>query len=66
MENKSLNQITNVSAILLGIASVLAVIHSLYFLVSNIVYDYKQWKEEKEAKSRRQVEDKFKNRKLTD
>lgn len=41
-------------------------ITELYVLITMISYDYKRWKERKEKERRRQIEDKFKNRKLTD
>lgn len=54
----------------LTIAYVLFIIMELYVLITMISYDYKAWKEKKKEKKeeerRRQIEDKFKNRKLTD
>lgn len=42
-------------------------IMELYVLMVMISYDYKRWKEKKKENKRyRQMEDKFKNRKLTD
>lgn len=49
------------------IASILALICILRCLILIFVYDYQMWKREKEDKSHcYQMEDKFKNRKLTD
>ena len=49
------------------IASVLALIFILRCLICIFVCDYEMWKRKKEDKNRyHQVEDKFKNRKLTD
>lgn len=49
------------------IASILVLIFTLRCLILIFVYDYEMWKREKEDKSHcHQVEDKFKNRKLTD
>ena len=49
------------------IASILALIFILHCLILTFVYDYEMWKREKEDKSHcHKVEDKFKNRKLTD
>lgn len=50
----------------LTIAYGLFIIMELYVLITTISYDYKEWKEKKEKERRRQIEDKFKNRKLTD
>ena len=48
----------------------LLAITELYVLITMISYDYKRWKEEKkerkEKEQRQQIEDEFKNRKLTD
>lgn len=53
--------------VIMLIASVLALIFVLRCLILIFVYDYKMWKREKEDENRyHQVEDKFKNRKLTD
>lgn len=45
-------------------------IMELYVLITMVSYDYKRWKEKnkekKERERRRQIDDKFKNRKLTD
>lgn len=55
---------------LLTIIYSLIIIVDLYILIPIIHHDYKEWKEDKkekkEKKRRRQIEDKFKNRKLTD
>lgn len=40
---------------------------ALYLMIRIVISDYKAWKRNKEEKERcRQMEDKFKNRKLTD
>lgn len=60
----------NILVSFLIIAYVLFIIMELYVLITMISYDYKAWKEKKKEKKeeerRRQIEDKFKNRKLTD
>nr|DAH24521.1 MAG TPA: Protocadherin-15, LHFPL5, protocadherin, tip link [Bacteriophage sp.] len=49
------------------IASVLALIFTLRCLIGIFVCDYEMWKRKKEDKNRyHQIEDKFKDRKLTD
>lgn len=40
---------------------------ALYFIIKLVICDYEAWKRNKEEKERcRRLEDKFKNRKLTD
>lgn len=53
--------------VIMLIASVLALIFALRCLILIFVCDYEMWKREKEENNRyKQVEDEFKNRKLTD
>lgn len=53
--------------VIMLIASVLALIFTLRCLIGIFVCDYEMWKRKKEDEKRyHQVEDKFKNRKLTD
>lgn len=53
--------------IIMLIASILALIFIIRCLILLFAYDYEMWKRKKEDKNRyHQVEDKFKNRKLTD
>lgn len=56
----------NILVSFLIIAYGLLFIMELYVLITTISYDYKEWKETKEEERRRQIKDKFKNRKLTD
>ena len=53
--------------VIILIASILALIFILRHLILLFAYDYEMWKRKKEDKNHcHQVEDKFKNRKLTD
>ena len=53
--------------VIILIASILALIFILRCLILLFVYDYEMWERKKEDKNHcHQVEDKFKNRKLTD
>ena len=61
------NKIFEAFLVIMTIASFLAVLFITYFLIRIVVYDYEMWKRNKEEKERyRRMEDKFKNRKLTD
>lgn len=63
---KAMSKMVDLMLIFLTIGYGLLVIVELYVLIKMISYDYKAWKEKKEEERRRQIEDKFKNRKLTD
>ena len=53
--------------VIILIASILGLIFILRCLIVLFAYDYEMWKRKKEDKNHcHQVEDKFKNRKLTD
>lgn len=53
--------------VIMLIASILALIFIIRCLILLFTYDYEMWKRKKEDKNHcHQVEDKFKNRKLTD
>lgn len=53
--------------VIMTIASFLALFFITYLLIQIVICDYKAWKLNKAEKERcRQMEDKFKNRKLTD
>lgn len=53
--------------IVMLIACILAILFIARCLILIFIYDYEMWKLEKEDKNRyHQVEDKFKDRKLTD
>lgn len=61
------NQIFDVFLVIMTIASFLALFFITYCLIQIVVCDYKAWKWNKAEKERyRKMEDKFKNRKLTD
>lgn len=61
------NKIFEAFLVIMTIASFLAVFCITYFLIRIVVCDYEMWKRNKEEKERyRRMEDKFKNRKLTD
>lgn len=61
------NKIFEAFLVIMTIASFLAVFFITYFLIRIVVCDYEMWKRNKEEKKRyRRIEDKFKNRKLTD
>lgn len=67
---KVMRKMSNLNVILLTIEYGLLGIVELYILITMASYDYKAWKEKKKKKKeeerRRKIEDKFKNRKLTD
>lgn len=57
----------NLFTILIAIEIILALIFTLRCLILLFVYDYEAWKRKKEEKDRcRKIEDRFKDRKLTD
>lgn len=61
------NKIFEAFLVIMTIASFLAVFFITYLLIRIVVCDYEMWKRNKEEKERyRRMEDKFKNRKLTD
>lgn len=61
------NKIFDAFLVIMTIASFLAVFFITYFLIQIVVCDYKAWKRNKAEEDRyRKMEDKFKNRKLTD
>lgn len=61
------NQIFDVFLVIMIIASCLELFFITYCLIQIVVCDYKAWKRNKAEKERyRKMEDKFKNRKLTD
>lgn len=61
------NKIFEVFLVITTIAYFLAVLFITYFLIRIVVCDYKAWKRNKAEEDRyRKMEDKFKNRKLTD
>lgn len=61
------NKIFEAFLVIMIIASFLAVFFIAYLLIQIVVCDYEMWKRNKEEKERyRRMEDKFKNRKLTD
>lgn len=67
---KAMSKMGDLMFIFLTIAYGLFSIMEVYVLITMISYDYKAWKEKKKKKKeeerRRKIEDKFKNRKLTD
>ena len=61
------NKIFEAFLVITTIASFLAVLFITYLLIRIVVCDYERWKRYKAEKDRyRKMEDKFKNRKLTD
>lgn len=63
---KAMSKMGDLMFIFLTIAYGLFGIMEVYVLITMISYDYKAWKKKKEEERRRKIEDKFKNRKLTD
>lgn len=61
------NKIFEALLVMMTIASLLGVFATIYFIIRIVVCDYTAWKQNKAEKERyRRMEDKFKNRKLTD
>ena len=61
------NKIGEALIVITTIASFLGLLVAVYFLIQIVICDYKAWKLNKAEKDRyRKMEDKFKNRKLTD
>lgn len=61
------NKIFDAFLVIMTIASFLAILFITYFLIRIVVCDYEMWKRNKAKEDRyRKMEDKFKNRKLTD
>lgn len=62
-----LNKILEIMLVILTIASFLGLLVMIHCVVQIAICDYEIWKRNKAEKDRcRQMEDKFKNRKLTD
>lgn len=62
-----LNKILEIMLVILTIVSFLGLFIVLHFVIQLVICDYEMWKRNKAEKDRcRQMEDKFKNRKLTD
>lgn len=61
------NKIFDAFLIIMAIEAFLALFLTIYFLIQLVICDYKAWKRNKAEEDRyRKMEDKFKNRKLTD
>ena len=61
------NKIGEALIVITTIASFLGLLVAVYFLIQIVICDYKAWKRNEAEKERyRKMEDKFKNRKLTD
>ena len=61
------NKIFDAWLVIMTSASFLALFFTTYLLIQIVICDYKAWKRNKAEKDRyRKMEDKFKNRKLTD
>nr|DAO87373.1 MAG TPA: cytochrome B6-F complex subunit [Caudoviricetes sp.] len=61
------NKMLDIFMVILLIASILALIFITRCLIGIFICDYEMWKRKKEDKNRyHQIEDKFKDRKLTD
>lgn len=61
------NKIFDAFLVIMTIASFLAILFITYSLIRIVVCDYEMWKRNKaEEDCYRKMEDKFKNRKLTD
>lgn len=62
-----MNKMLEAMMVVLTIASFVSLFVIIHYAIKVIVCDYEEWKRHKEEKERcRQMEDKFKNRKLTD
>lgn len=62
-----LNKMLEVMLVILTIASFIGVFVLLHCGIQIVIYDYERWKQYKAEKERyHKMEDKFKNRKLTD
>ena len=61
------NKMIEAWLVIMIIGSFLALFFITYLLINIVICDYKAWKRNKAEKDRyRKMEDKFKNRKLTD
>lgn len=61
------NKILEVMLVILTIASFIGLFVLLHCAIQLVIYDYEMWKRYKAEKERyHKIEDKFKNRKLTD
>lgn len=61
------NKIFDAFLIIMAIEAFLALFLTIYLLIQLVICDYKAWKRNKAEEDRyRKMEDKFKNRKLTD
>lgn len=61
------NKMLEIMLVILTIASFLGLFVMIHFVIQIAICDYEMWKRNKAEKDRcRQMEDKFKNRKLTD
>lgn len=62
-----LNKILDTMLVILTIASFIGLFVMLHCAIQIVICDYEMWKRKKAEKERyHQIEDKFKNRKLTD
>lgn len=62
-----LNKIVEAMLIMMVIGSFISIVVMLYCAIRIVICDYEMWKRKKAEKDRcRQIEDKFKNRKLTE
>ena len=62
-----MNKMLEAMMVVLTIGSFIGLFIMIHFAIEIIVCDYEAWKRHKEEKERcHQMEDKFKNRKLTD
>lgn len=61
------NKMLEIMLVILTIASFVGLFVLLHCVIQIVIFDYEMWKRNKAEKDRcRQMEDKFKNRKLTD
>lgn len=61
------NKIVEATLIMMAIGSFIGLVVMLHCAIDIIICDYETWKRKKAEKDRcRQIEDKFKNRKLTE
>lgn len=61
------NKMLEIMLVILTIAAFLGLFVMIHFVIQLAICDYEMWKHHKAEKDRyHQVEDKFKNRKLTD